>query len=84
MESSAPGSRWVDLHPLANDDDGTARQAALDGTWHTFDKAWFTTGTVGGIFVLCVSAEAQRLFHSGYEPRADDVHDVSELNLMDG
>jgi lincosamide nucleotidyltransferase A/C/D/E len=82
VELSAPGSRWVDLHPLVIEDDGDARQAALDGGWHEFHRSWFTTGTLGGVVVPCVSVEAQRLFHSGYELRAIDVLDLAELDRL--
>jgi lincosamide nucleotidyltransferase A/C/D/E len=80
MELVAPGRGWVDLHPLVIDDDGNARQAALGGGWHEFPRSFFTTGNLGDVTVPCVSAEAQRLFHSGYELR--DV-DRSDLALLD-
>ncbi|MFC5731395.1 MULTISPECIES: nucleotidyltransferase domain-containing protein [Nocardioides] len=80
VELSAPGARWVDLHPLVIDHTGDARQAALGGGWHTFDRSFFTTGVLGGVTVPCVSAEAQRLFHSGYELRAVDHLDLAQLD----
>lgn len=82
VELSASGHRWVDLHPLVIDDKGGARQAALDGGWHEFHRSWFTTGTLGGLAVPCVSVEAQRLFHSGYELRTIDVLDLAELDRL--
>ena len=82
VELSASGRRWVDLHPLVIDDNGDARQAALDGGWHEFSRSWFTTGTLGGVVVPCVSVEAQRLFHSGYELRTIDVLDLAELDRL--
>jgi lincosamide nucleotidyltransferase A/C/D/E len=40
VQLSASGRRWVDLHPLVIDDNGDARQAALDGGWrHDPDTA---------------------------------------------
>jgi lincosamide nucleotidyltransferase A/C/D/E len=82
LEVAASGSRWVDLHPLAIDDTGDARQAALDGGWHEFPRSWFTTGTLGGVAVPCVSVEAQRRFHSGYELRSIDRLDLAELDRL--
>lgn len=82
VELAAPGARWVDLHPLTVDDDGNARQAALGGGWHVFDKSWFTTGSLDGKPVPCVSVEAQRLFHSGYALRAVDLLDLAELDRL--
>jgi len=82
VELVAPGRGWVDLHPLVIDDTGNARQAALEGGWHEFDNSWFTTGSLAGVTVPCVSAEAQRLFHAGYEPREVDVHDRAQLERL--
>jgi lincosamide nucleotidyltransferase A/C/D/E len=82
VELAAPGRRWVDLHPLVIDADGNARQAALDGGWHEFDRSWFTTGSLAGQPVPCVSTEAQRVFHSGYELRAVDLLDLAELDRL--
>ena len=33
-------------------------------------------GTIGGVAVRCFTAEAQLLFHQGYEPGEKDRHDV--------
>jgi lincosamide nucleotidyltransferase A/C/D/E len=82
VELAAPGSRWVDLHPLVIHADGHARQAALGGGWHEFDQSWFTTGSLGGRPVPCVSPEAQRVFHSGYELRTVDLHDLAQLDRL--
>jgi len=83
VELAAPGRGWVDLHPLVLDDEGAARQAALDGGWHEFPTSWFTTGTLQGETVPCVSAEAQRRFRSGYELRQVDLDDLAELDQLD-
>jgi lincosamide nucleotidyltransferase A/C/D/E len=82
VELSASGSRWVDLHPLLIDDNGDARQAALDGGWHEMHRSWFTAGTLGEVTVPCVSVEAQRLFHTGYELRAVDLLDLAQLDRL--
>jgi lincosamide nucleotidyltransferase A/C/D/E len=79
VELVAHGRGWVDLHPLLLEPDGSARQAALDGGYHTFPPAFFTTGSLHGMQVPCVSAEAQRLFRTGYEPRDVDAHDLAQL-----
>lgn len=84
VELVAPGRGWVDLHPLMVDSDGSARQAALDGGWHEFHAAWFTTGTLGGVRVPCVSVTAQRLFHTGYELRPVDSADLAHLDRLAG
>ena len=82
VELAASGSRWVDLHPLAIDENGDARQAALDGGWHEFHRSWFTTGILGGVTVPCVSVEAQLRFHTGYELRTVDRLDLAQLQRL--
>ena len=82
VELSAPGSRWVDLHPLVVDENGDARQAALDGGWHELHRSWFTTGILGGVTVPCVSVEAQQQFRTGYQLRTVDLHDLAQLERL--
>ncbi len=74
---------WVDLHPLHLAEDGSAHQAALDGGDQVFPGSFFTSGYLNGVAVRCVSAQAQRLFRSGYEPRVVDVHDLAMLDELE-
>jgi lincosamide nucleotidyltransferase A/C/D/E len=83
VELTAPGRGRVDLHPLLVDEDGTARQAALDGGFHVFPRSFFVTGSLTGVPVPRVSVAAQRLFHTGYELRSIDVHDLAVLDELD-
>ncbi len=82
VELVAPQRGWVDLHPLVVDPSGDARQAALEGGWHEFPARWFTTGSLDGVTVPCVSVEAQRAFHAGYELRDVDLHDLEQLDRL--
>ncbi len=82
VELTATGGSRVDLHPLVIDRDGHAKQAALGGGWHEFDRSWFTTGRLSGVPVPCVTIAAQRLFRSGYELREVDLLDLSELDRL--
>jgi lincosamide nucleotidyltransferase A/C/D/E len=82
VELRAPGRGWVDIHPLVLDEDGTARQAALGGGWHQFPPSFFTVGRLGGVSIPYFSIEAQRLFHSGYERRDVDEHDLGVLDRL--
>ena len=84
VELCAPGRGRVDLHPLLVDQDGSARQAALDGGFHVFPQSFFVTGSLAGTSVPCVSADAQRRFRSGYELRSIDLHDLAVLDELDG
>ena len=66
------GDRIIDLHLFEFTEAGTLRfeneiypADALDGK-----------GIIGGITVRCLTAEAQLLYHQGYEHKEKDVHDV--------
>jgi lincosamide nucleotidyltransferase A/C/D/E len=84
VELHAPGRGRVDLHPLLIDEDGSARQAALDGGFHVFPRSFFVTGSLAGVPVPCVSVAAQRLFRTGYELRDIDRHDLAVLDELNG
>lgn len=83
VELSSTGLGYVDLHPLLISQDGSARQAALGGGYHHFPRSYFVEGSLGGRVIPCVSIGAQRLFHSGYELRRSDVHDLALLDLLE-
>ena len=83
VELDAP-TGWVDLHPLLFDADGNARQPGLDGVFHDFPKAYFVTGTLAGRSVRCFSVEAQLRFHTGYDLRLEDAHDLRQLDALLG
>jgi lincosamide nucleotidyltransferase A/C/D/E len=83
VELHAPGRGRVDLHPLLLDEDGSARQAALDGGFHIFPRSFFVTGSLAGMPVPCVSVAAQRLFRTGYALRVIDRHDVAVLDDLE-
>lgn len=84
VEFVAPGRGWVDVHPLVIDEVGYAWQAALGGGFHDFPASYFVTGSLGGVVVPCVSLAAQRHFHTGYELREVDTHDLALLADLEG
>jgi lincosamide nucleotidyltransferase A/C/D/E len=79
VELVAGGRGWVDVHPLQLQADGSARQVGLDGDVYYFAPDYFTVGSLAGRAVPCFSVAAQRRFHSGYEPRPQDLHDLALL-----
>lgn len=79
IELYHPRLGYIDIHPLLINDDGSARQAALDGGWYKFKAEWFSSALFEGITIPCISAEAQKLFHSGYELREVDIIDIKNL-----
>lgn len=83
VELASANQGWVDVHPLVIDDHGNARQASLDGGWHEWPRSFFTTGKLDRVLIPCVSLEAQRLFHSGYQLRPQDEHDLALLAQLE-
>jgi 2'-5' RNA ligase len=78
--------RWhlVDLHPATFSGDRVVAQTA-DGNVVRLDRAEaFTTGTVAGRPVPCLSAQLQIAVHRGYEIREVDREDVVRLSEAAG
>ncbi|MEU8639643.1 aminoglycoside adenylyltransferase [Amycolatopsis sp. NPDC048633] len=72
------GRTELDLHPLVFAEDGSAVQAAPDGTF-PYPADCFVTGQVGGVEVPCVSVAQQVFFHQGYAPQPHDLADMRHL-----
>jgi lincosamide nucleotidyltransferase A/C/D/E len=84
LELAGDGERWVDLHPVAFDADGDGRQAGPDGSHFAYPAADLVAGAVAGHPLPCLSARLQRVFHSGYPPRAVDEADLALLADLPG
>lgn len=82
VELAAPGARWVDVHPVTFAGDGHGRQAGLNGAQFDYPPSAFTSGSIAGRRVNCLSAGQQREFRSGYAHRPQDVHDLTELDAL--
>jgi RimJ/RimL family protein N-acetyltransferase len=82
VEVVADGRGRVDLHPLRFDEVGDGHQAGLDGSSFHWPRECFTTGTITGRPVDCISVDQQLLFHSGYEPRDVDRADLAVLHRL--
>jgi lincosamide nucleotidyltransferase A/C/D/E len=72
------GETELDLHPLVFAEDGSAVQAAPEGTF-PYPSDCFVTGHVDGVEVPCVSVAQQVFFHQGYTPRPHDLADMRHL-----
>lgn len=79
IELHHPELGYLDIHPLVLSEDGTAKQASPDGGWYEFAANWFSSAEFEGRVIPCFSAEAQKLFHSGYELREVDQIDLENL-----
>lgn len=80
-----PDGREIDLHQLVFAADGSATQSSPDPAEpFRYPADCFTTGTIGGAVVPCVSAAQQVYFHQGYEPADRDRHDMALLRAKFG
>lgn len=80
VEAVAQGRGWVDAHPVRLAADGSGAQAGLNGSSFDYPRDCFTIGRLGNREVPCLTAGHQRLLHTGYEPRAEDLHDLQMLD----
>ena len=74
---------WVDLHPVEFDATGNGIQAGLHGATFEYPVEALVNGKLDGRLVPCLSAGLQIAFHTGYEPRPQDVHDLALLRSLD-
>ncbi|WP_343208658.1 nucleotidyltransferase domain-containing protein [Anaerolentibacter hominis] len=79
IELEHPKLGFIDIHPLVIQEDGSAKQAAPDGGWYQFEADWFSSAVFEQREVPCISAEAQMLFHTGYELQEKDREDLANL-----
>ena len=70
---------YLDIHPFILNKDGTAKQADLNGGWYEFEKDYFGYAVFNGVKIPCISVKGQKIFHTGYELREKDKHDLNIL-----
>ena len=74
----------MDVHPVRLAPDGSGVRAGLNGTRFDYPAYCFAIGSLAGRGVPCLTAARQRLLHTGYETRPQDVHDLGLLTKQDG
>ena len=74
---------YLDIHPFELFPDGSARQADGQGGWFEFTPDLFGSAVFAGRTIPCISLKGQRLFHTGYELRKKDIHDLDILFELD-
>jgi ribosomal-protein-alanine N-acetyltransferase len=74
----------VDLHPVRFDATGHGVQAGLHGEHFDYPPEAFTTGSIGGQSVACLSVTQQLRFHTGYVLRDHDRQDLARLRAAFG
>lgn len=73
---------YIDIHPFILNDDQTAKQADLEGGFYELEADIFGTAVFSGRTVPCISAKGQKLFHTGYELRDTDKHDIKIIESL--
>lgn len=79
IELYHPQLSYIDIHPSVLGENGTAKQADLEGGWYEFDADLFGSAVFQGRTIPCISIKGQMLFHTGYELRDSDQHDIKVL-----
>lgn len=82
IELYHPNHSYIDIHPFVLNDDGTAKQADPEGGFYEFEADIFGSSVFKGRTVPCISAKGQKLFHTGYELREVDQHDIGILEAL--
>jgi lincosamide nucleotidyltransferase A/C/D/E len=82
VEFAGPAGCWVDLHPVAFDEHGNGRQVHPNGGWFEYPAESFTSAVIDGRWIACLSAAQQLVFHTGYELRPVDRHDIALLREL--
>lgn len=74
---------YLDIHPFIINEDGTSKQADLEGGWYEFEADYFGSAIFEGRTIPCISVKGQKVFHTGYELREVDKHDIKMIeNLL--
>lgn len=82
IELYHPQLSYIDIHPFVINEDGTAKQAGLEGGGYEFEAGYFDTSVLGGRIIPCISAKGQKVFHTGYELREVDKHDIKNIEEL--
>lgn len=73
---------YLDIHPFILNEDGTSKQADLEGGWYEFEKDYFDSVNFEGKTIPCISLKGQKIFHTGYELREKDRLDIAILERL--
>ena len=84
IELYHPQLSYIDIHPFVLKEDGTAKQADLEGGWYEFEADYFGSAVLDGREIPCISVKGQKIFHTGYEPRDVDKHDLKNIEELMG
>lgn len=73
---------YIDIHPFILQEDGSAKQADLEGGWYEFSADFFGTAVFEERKIPCISAKGQKIFHTGYPLRDIDKYDIKIIDSL--
>ena len=76
-----PEHGYLDIHPFVIDGRMVKQVNPAGGYW-SFPPIIFGEAVFEGRTIPCISLEGQVVFHSGYEMRESDLHDMELLKKM--
>ena len=82
IELASPLGR-VDVHPIAIQTNGDGIQQGPGGQTFLHPAADRATGQIGGRAVVVASRTRLIELRQGYDPRAEDVHDLAQLAALE-
>lgn len=82
IELYSERSGYLDIHPFILNEDGTSKQANLEGGYYEFEADYFGFGAFKGTLIPCISAKGQKVFHTGYELREVDHLDLEIIERL--
>ena len=72
----------TEREPFVISGDGKAKQADMQGGWYEFEPDYLSKTMLEGREIPCISAMVQSFFHTGYELREVDRHDIKNINSL--
>lgn len=72
---------YLDIHPFVSSGK-SVKQANPGGGFWEFPQEYFGIAVFDGRKIPCISLEGQKVFHSGYELRDKDLHDLDILKRI--
>ena len=72
---------YLDIHPFIIGE-RFVKQVNPEGGFWEFPPNYFGKAVFKGRIIPCISPEGQKVFHSGYDPREKDLHDMKILNQI--
>ena len=72
---------YLDIHPFVIGE-RFVKQANPEGGYWEFPQEYFGKAVFERRTIPCISLEGQKVFHSGYDPKEKDLHDMKILKQI--